>query len=197
MEGTGGIPAANKAAVTASANRIYTTVHGSLEGMPALVEQVKASALPPAGFKILSAGEVQAQKAEELAKSNPNLATWKTIKDGLLESPDYWNTLNGSAMPKLTAKVVSTSPAARPKEVMVAISNDTETEIKLVFETPFATAAPVGTELTFEGGVAKDFAKTPFLLTIEQDKKSLTGWPTPARGPVKAAPAKAGKGKAK
>lgn len=196
LEGAGAIPPASKADYLKYTNGIYTQLHGSAEGMPELVQQAKASVFPPAGFKVLSAGEVAAKKQEELEKSNPDLAKWKVIKDGLIEDPNYWGNLKDSLMPPLKAKVISSSPATRPKEVTVGISSDTEGEIKLVFETPYATAVPVGTELTFEG-VAKDFSKSPFLLTVEVEKTKLTGWPAPARGGTtkKGAAPKAGKGK--
>ena len=72
--------------VTDFANRIYTSFHGSDEGLDKLKEQAKASPLPPAGFTIETAAAVATRKQNEFAQSNPQLAMWMGIKSQLADA---------------------------------------------------------------------------------------------------------------
>ncbi len=131
-------------------------------------------------FIIISVCSLCLAAAALLAQGNPFLSTWRQIKNGLAESPDYWSNLKDSELPMLMGTVVSMSPADKPTEVMIAISTSSDAEVKLNFSTPFPNAVPLGTALAFQG-VAKDFSKTPFILTIQVSKRKLHGWPAPAR----------------
>ena len=60
----------------------------------------------------------------------------------------------------------------------------------LVFATALPGKADPGTEIEFEGGSPKAFIQSPFMLTVNVEPGSVTGWPVavpPARpvAPVK------------
>jgi len=186
------LTAEGKKQLQAFLERNYSNYHGSKEGLKELVDAAMANPFPPEGFKIKSSQEIAIEQEEELKKTDPQKALWVGVKKELAgpNGPSYFaEHLKGNAMPKLKGKVVSTNPAARPKEVVVAISTDDNAEVKLKLDAPFASKADPGTVIEFEGGVASDFSADPFMLTLDQEKEKVTGWPAPVR-PV-AAPKKA------
>ena len=147
---------------------------------------------PPQDFKILSRQEIIHQQEEELRASDPQKFLWLGLKKGLSEPSTgqgyFDNTLKGSALPKLKGKIVAGTPEARPKEVTVAILGQ-DAEIKLVFDGPHGAKIEPGTEIEFEGGVAKELSQDPFLLTLDQEKEKVTGLPAAARAaPARRAP---------
>ena len=68
----------------------------------------------------------------------------------------------------------------------MAISDATTPEVTLQFETP--VKADTGSSIEFDG-VAKEFTKEPFMLTMTAEKGDVTGL-SAAPAPKKAAPAK-------
>lgn len=96
------------------------------------------------------------------------LARWQTIKQHLNGDPKYWGLVKDAVLPELKAKVIR---SATPNEVLVAASGS-EPEIKLILTSPPANPIPAGTELTFNG-VAEEFQKSPFLLTIRVGRNDL------------------------
>jgi hypothetical protein len=75
----------------------------------------------------------------------------------------------------LKGKVVSALPAAKPKELTLAIMDDSTPEIKLVLDQVLRGAPPVGTVLEFDMAVPKTFAPEPFLVTAEIYSDQITG----------------------
>jgi TolA-binding protein len=169
--------------------RNYTNYHGGKDGLQELIDGALKDPFPPADFTIESAVARAIREEEELKQKDPQKALWLGVKKELAgpNGTSYFNDqLKGSALPKLKGKVVSTSPAARPKEVVLALSTDDSAEIKLRLDTPFASPAPAGTEIEFEGGVAAEFTADPFLLTLDQEKDKVSGWPAAPRPAPKA-----------
>jgi tetratricopeptide (TPR) repeat protein len=177
-------------------NKLYTGFHGSKDGLDDLRKLAKAQALPPAGFKVKSAGELAVEKEEEFKKSNPMLALWRNIKTELTGAGGqaYWDNMKGALIPgdavpgvtKLKGKLVSQKPAKAPKELVLALSDATTPEVTLVLDEPMRAAAEPGTEISFEG-VAANFTKEPFMVTFDVEKAKVTGWPAPPP-PAKKAP---------
>lgn len=191
--GPGCLPQADRAQMRSFVDKAYNTYHGSLEGEDKLLAMAANQPLPE-GFVIKSNVEIAkegaaADEADRLA--HPMLASWRDVKailraDGGQAKFDA--DIKDSALPKFKGKIVSMSPANRPKTVVVAVEKDGVPDCTLTFETSLAGKMEPGEELEFEG-VAKSFTKDPYMLTLAVDKDKLTGWTgknAPAgRGPAK------------
>ncbi|MEP7362202.1 MAG: hypothetical protein ABI972_03020 [Acidobacteriota bacterium] len=178
--------------VQAYFEKVYTKIHGSKEGIDAVVALTKASCFPPADFKIKTEAQIIGEQEEDERKNNPQKYLWTQVKKALIADGGaaYFEQIKGSALPKLKGKVVSVSPATRPKEVTVAISTADTPEIKLVLDGAYTNVAEPGTELEFEGAVPQEFTADPFLVTATIEKAQITGWPDAPKATKKAAPKK-------
>ncbi|MEO8050045.1 MAG: hypothetical protein ABI833_06475 [Acidobacteriota bacterium] len=184
--------------------KAYNTYHGSTEGLDQVKTLAKASALPPAGFKIKSTVEIAEEKAkaeDEKAKANPMLALWESIKTQLVgdNGPTYFeSSVKGAGLPggangvmKFNGKLVSATPETRPKELTLAIGGDAP-NVTLKLDDPLPGKMDPGGDIAFSG-VAKEFTKDPYMLSFEVSADDIDGWtgkgPTPPRT-KKAAPKK-------
>jgi hypothetical protein len=185
------LPADTKKQLQEYLQKTYVTFHGSSDGLKELIALALKEPFPPADFAIKSKQQILMEQEEDLRKNDPQKFLWVGLKKGLTDAstgPGYWDgTLKGSALPKLKGKVVSATPDARPKEVQVAILGQ-DAEIKLVFDAAHGAKIESGTEIEFEGGVAKEFTADPFMLTLDQEKEKVTGLPAASRAPAKKAP---------
>ena len=181
--------------VQAYFEKVYTKHHGSKEGMQEVIDLTKKSCFPPDGFSIKSEQQIIAEQEKEMQEKEPQKYLWIQVKKALIAENGmaYFEQIKGSALPKLKGKVVSVSPATRPKEVTIAISTADTPEIKLVFDAAYPNVAEPGTELEFEGAVPKEFSADPFLVTADIEKAQVSGWPDAPRATKKAAPKKGGK----
>jgi hypothetical protein len=103
---------------------VYTTIHGSDEGLADLKALAAKSPNPPADFKIKTASEIAAAKEEEFRTKNPRLAMWMSIKgqladtngqqyfEGSLKEHDMSGE-NGAKL--LRGTLVDAKPACRPR----------------------------------------------------------------------------------
>jgi len=182
------------------ADSVYTTFHGSNDGLDAIKAQAKTSPLPPAGFTIETATAVATRKQNEFKEKNPQLALWLGIK-GQLADPasgkQYFDSqLKDSAVPKLKGMLLDGKPACRSKELLVAVplpdAQGTPTaEISLKLDAAL-TGKPEAAEIQWEG-VPSAFSQDPFMLTMDTEKAKIEGLKsTPCAPPVqkKAAPKK-------
>src|SRR5450432_3115264 len=193
IDPTLGDPKSDPKKIPAFADNAYVTVHGSAEGLDQLKQQVKASPLPPAGFKIKTATEIATEKEAEFEKTNPQLALWMKLKGALSDTNGeqyFAGTLKDSAVPKLKGTLVEAKPACRPKELLVAVPEPDQQgaprpEITLKLDTPLTGKPEAGTEIQFEG-VPAAFVKDPaFMLTMETEKAKIEGLKmTPCAGAV-------------
>jgi tetratricopeptide (TPR) repeat protein len=170
----------------------YNTFHGPDDaGLKELRTLAVAQPMPPAGFKIKNKNEIEAEREEQAAKENPQLALWKSIKDQLIAANGeaYFNDqMKDHAVPKLKGKLVSMKPAIRPKELVLAIQTPDTPEVTLKLENPLPGKADKGTEIQFEG-VPTAFTKDPFMLTFTvESKDKIEGWPAQAAPPAKKRP---------
>jgi hypothetical protein len=180
--------------ITAFADRFYTNVHGSDEGLEAFKQTVKGAALPPADFKVKTATEIASEKQAEFEKTNPQLALWLKIKGALADSTgdQYFNgQLKDAEVPLLRGTLVDAKPACRSKELLVAIplpdaKGAPQAEITLKLEAPLTGKPETNTEFQFKGTAAA-FTKDPFMLTMDTSKDKLEGLKS---SPCAAAPAK-------
>lgn len=189
--GTGALDAAGRKQIDDFLTKAYKGYHGDLNGLNELKAQAAQSALPPAGFTIKSVtqlAEEENAKAAELAKNDPSMALWKNIKDGLTADPNYFKSsgMEGAAIGSpLRGKVVS----GTTKELVLSMFNDPTPEVTLrLAEGTFPKVEP-GTQLTVTNAIPKSFTASPFMLTMEADKKDISGLPK-AAAPVHRAPAR-------
>jgi tetratricopeptide (TPR) repeat protein len=162
-------------------DKYYVNLHGSDEGLDALKASVKASPLPPAGFKIKTATEIAEEKQAEFEKSNPQLALWMKIKGALADTNGdqyFAGQLKDSAVPQLRGVLVDAKPACKPKELVVAVPlpGGTPTpEITLKLETPLTGKPELNSEFHWEG-IPSAFTKDPsFMLTMTVEKEKIEG----------------------
>jgi tetratricopeptide (TPR) repeat protein len=161
--------------------QMYTSYHGEPDGLDQLRTAAAGSLFPPVGFNIESAAVIAARRAEEeLVRTNPALAAWLRIRKQL-ESPEaekYFNeVLKTAPLPLLKGTVIRCTPANKPTEVVLGMSNAVAEEVLLKFGSPMSRAADPGAEIEFEGTV-EAYAQAPFLLTVSVAKDKLSGWPS-------------------
>ncbi|MEJ7605017.1 MAG: hypothetical protein WKF37_01835 [Bryobacteraceae bacterium] len=186
-DGPGALSPEGRKQLEDSLNKGYKGYHGDVDGLPELKAQTKASALPPAGFKIPTSKDVALGKIEQeqkLAAANPELALWKSLKTEL-SGPNgtqyFEGGLKEAAGPKLRGKVVSTTA----KTIGWALSDETTPEVTLQLDSPVGKVEP-GTELVFEGAVGKTFTPSPFMVTMGIERSKVEGLPA-ASAPAKKA----------
>jgi tetratricopeptide (TPR) repeat protein len=167
--------------ITGYAASVYTSYHGSEEGLDQLKQQVKASPLPPAGFAIETKAAVDAKKQKEFAEQNPQLALWMGIRSQLGDTNGqqyFEGQLKDAAVPKLKGVLIEGKPACRSKELLVAIPEPGQTaktpEITLKLDAPLTGKPTAGDTIEWEG-VPKAFTREPFMLTMETEKASVSG----------------------
>jgi len=182
------------------ADSVYTTFHGSNDGLDAVKAQAKSSPLPPAGFTIETATAVATRKQNEFKEKFPQLAMWLGIKGQLADPANgkqyFDGQLKDAAVPKLKGMLIEGKPACRSKELLVAVplpdAQGTPTaEITLKLDAAL-TGKPEAGEIQWEG-VPAAFTQDPFMLTMDTEKAKIEGLKsTPCAPPVqkKAAPKK-------
>lgn len=184
IDPTLGDPRNDKQKIQAFADSAYARLHGSQEGLDELKQQVKQSALPPAGFRIPAAAEVAEAKQAEFEKDHPQLALWIKIKAALLDThgEQYFESqLKDAAVPQLIGTLVEARPTCRPKELLVAIPEPgaqapLTAEIMLKLDKPLAGKPELNASFQWEG-VPSAFTKEPFLLTMDAETSKLQGLP--------------------
>ncbi len=189
-DGVGALTPAGRQQIDAYLTKVYKGYHGDDSGLAELKQLAKTQPLPPADLKIKSADEVKGEKEEELRKSNPLLATFMTLKEGLTgaDSAGFWGTMKGTAMPKLRGRVISAKPGVKPKVVELGMSQGETVEISLATpETPARCLIEAGADITFEGAEAVDFQPNPFLIKMSGGKIAADGCREPP-APVRKAP---------
>ena len=162
--------------------KAYEGWHGDSTGLPELMTQAAASALPPAGFSIKSVVDIEKEKAgseEAFNKLHPDIALFKTLRTAITaeNGAEYFNTqVKGTAIPtEFNGKLISATPEVNPKELVVAVENQTGDAV-LTFETPLKGKAEPGTALSFKGS-PQSFQKEPYQLSFVVEKSDLKGWP--------------------
>ena len=180
---------ANADQIKKYADNSYITMHGSDEGLVALKETVKATPLPPDGFKIKTATEIAEEKQAEFEKSNPELALWMKIKGALADTngEQYFDgQLKDSQVPQLRGTLVDAKPACHPKELIVAVplpGNTPTPEITLKLDAALTGKPELNQEFHWEG-VPTAFTKDPFMLTMDTAKDKVEGLKTTPCAPA-------------
>ena len=196
--GTGALSPQGRQQVEAYLSKAYLKYHGEDEaGLKELRELAKANVFPPAGFKIKSRDEIEAEKREALAKADPALALWVSIKENLTEEGGqkyFAENMKDALIPPETmvpfkGTLISHEPAKNPKTLVLGIQDPQKADVTLkLAEEPMTGAAPAGTVLQFRGA-PESFSKEPFMVVFQVEKDNIKGWPAPA-APARKAPAK-------
>ncbi len=201
LEGPGTLDAVRKGQVSKYFERVYTSFAGDdKKEMSEIIDKAKASVMPPPEFKIKSKEEKMGENLEKFKSENPMLYQYMEIKKALkaADGDTYWGNLKDAELPTFKGKIVSMKPETNPKELVLAVETADQPEVTLVLEKALRGKADVGTEIQFTG-VAKEFTKEPFTLTLEVENEKLKGWPVtgpaPKAAPVKKAAPKTGAGK--
>jgi hypothetical protein len=187
--GPGALPDAQRRQLGSVLERLYTSYHGETAGLDQLRIAAVATAFPPAGFDIESAAAAAIRRQdEELARTNPPLASWMGIRRRL-EAADgeayFADSLRGKPLPmRWKGTLVRATPAGKPQELALGVGDNAAEEVILKLETPFPNGAENGAILDFEG-IFEAFTKAPFTLTVLAGPDKIEGWPAPATRPRK------------
>jgi len=160
--------------------KIFAQYHGAdPEGLKQLKALAVATPLPPAGFQLKTAAEVEAEKQTKFEEANPQLARWMKTKGARTAGGDQYfeSELNNSAVAQLAGVVMEAKPACRPKELLVGIRQPEkalEGQILLKFEKPLNGKPEVPADIQFEG-VPSAFSATPFLVTMDAEVGKIVG----------------------
>jgi len=179
-EGPNSLPASDRKNLMTYLNTAYVKYHGSDEGLAMLVGSAKSFAAPPPGFQIKSAAQIEKERIEAeqmFDKTHPEKALWKDLKAALTapSGDTYFETnMRDALVPRLRGKLVATSPASKPKELILAIENSAG-DVILKLDGALPGKMEPGGEIEFEG-IAKSFTKDPFMVTFETERTKLTGW---------------------
>lgn len=181
-DGTGALNPDGRKQVLAYVQKAYKTYHGADDGFNDLLAAAKAApTCPPDGVHIEDAATIAQRKEKEAADAaakNPELTLWKNIKTELTGANGatyFESSMKGALLPTLKGKVVSMTPALKPKTVVMALEDGTTPDATLKFETPLAGKVDVGTELSFEG-VPDSYTTSPFMVVFAVEKDKLHGW---------------------
>jgi tetratricopeptide (TPR) repeat protein len=180
IKGDGGLPDGQRRAVNNLLQGLYTSYHGSSDGLDKLLADSAAALDPPAGFNIESAGVIAQRKADqEFEKAEPERYYWKKLRARLeTEGEAYFSdSVKGTPLPRLKGWLVRAEPAARPRSLVIAISDQTTEEVVLKLNASLPATGEAGTVLFFDGGMPESFSKTPFSLTLAVEKNKIEGWP--------------------
>jgi hypothetical protein len=197
-DGQNAIPPAGRKSALDFVTKAYKSYHGSDEGLDKLLAAAKTNGAPPAGFTIVDIGTINQAKVEKEnadRAANPKMTIWLDVKKELTgdNGPAYFEmNMKESEFPTMKGKIVSMTPATRPKEIVLGIEKGDVGDAKLKFEAALAGKMEPGEELEFTG-VPQSFSKDPFMVVFDVEKEKLTGWTgknTPAKAAPKAAPKK-------
>jgi hypothetical protein len=209
--GPGALPAAAQKQALDYITKTYTAYHGSSQGLPELLAMAKTNAFPPEGFTIDSTSDIALKKAQAQAAAdaaNPIFAFWRDlVKEPLIMMGDSYfeQNMKGALLPgdpgkakgfeKFKAKLVSMTPANKPKQLVLALEKPDVPDVTLKFEEPLAGNMEPGAILEFEG-VPDAYTKEPFMVTFLVTPDQLTGWTgtNPKGGARGAGKGRAGKG---
>jgi len=163
--------------------KAYQQFHGAdSQGLKELKEMALQSPLPPAGFVIKSAADIDRSNQMEFESKHPELALWMRIKTALsaTDGENYFESeLKDSAVPPLQGVVVEAKPECHATELRIAIvaPNDAQNsrpEVLLKLAKALTGKPETGGEIHWTG-VAKAFSKEPFLLTMEVETSKVEG----------------------
>jgi len=208
-EGQNSLPAAPRQQALDYLTKTYTVYHGSKEGLDKLLALAKNNPFPPEGFSIQSLQQIVAKEAieqENFSKAHPDLGLWQSAIKGPLtmDGGDAYFEMNvkGTLLPggangvqEFKGKIVSMTPETKPKQIVLALEQPGVPDVTLELSEALPGKMEAGEELQFEG-VAKSYARQPFMVVFETDPEKIIGW-TGKNAPKPSAGKRGAKAKAK
>ena len=180
-KGPGALNDAARKQVLENFQKTYVAYHGGLEGSEKVLDAAAIAPLPPENFKIPSKADVvkaEAEKQQELERTNPQLALWRRIRTALTGPqgrPYFEEHMKDAELPEFRCRLIEAKPADNPRELLVSVEDGKTPDTRLVFSEPLPPGVPVGAELAFKG-VPKQFSESPFLVVFSVERNKLTGW---------------------
>ena len=151
--------------------REYTNIHRSPLGLDQYWQYVKTHQLAPR-----SVTDYPRPPSDQFGGVQLLIAELRTS----LQSPNgaqYWDdVLLGNSLQMMRGKLVDQKPEDHPKELILAIEDPTQGDIRLILNKPLPNAAPLGTKVDFEGTL-KSWDKDPFALVFDVPADGIHGWP--------------------
>jgi len=186
FDGQGAMAPAGRQQALDYVKRQYKIYHGSDGDFDKLLAAAKSSPTPPPDFKIVDSATIETEKQkgqEAWDLAHPQEALWKSIKGALTgaDGANYFgSSMQGALLPTLKGRVVSMTPALKPKTLVLAMDDGsnppgTTGDATLKFEAALAGKVDPGTELTFEG-VPESYTASPFMVVFNVEKDKLHGW---------------------
>jgi tetratricopeptide (TPR) repeat protein len=186
VTGPAALPAAMQTQVKDYLGKVYEGQHGSKDGLDELLTKSASATFPPQDFHIKTVEELpqaapepapKAAAKRELTVKAEELTSYdvivKYLQAGGQKSDDTWEILKGTEL-TLPGKVISATPAARPKTVNLAVAPELQTQdvkfdVEVTLAAPLAKAPAKGENMAFVGTVDSYRAK-PFLLKLADAK---------------------------
>ncbi len=185
--------------ITSYADSVYTSYHGSDEGLAKLKEMAKGAPLAPDGFVIKTKAQLDAEAENELKEKFPKYALWLSIRRQLSDPTTgqqyFEGQMKGFTIEGLQGTVLEGKPECRSKELVLAVPRPDQqvgnpaSEITLKLDAPL-TGKPEPGQIEFDGSPTA-FTPDPFMVTMDVEKakiKDLKVTPcrvAPARGGAK------------
>lgn len=186
LDGQGALVSAQRREVRSLLETVYTTYHGSSDGLDAIGAQAREKVHPPENFRIESAAEAAERVWEErVLQSNPGLRPYLDLRKILLGAvdADLPNLINTTPLPKLRGTVLGCNEPAKATEIHLGISGPSTEEVLVKLDAALPKCPDLGAVIEFEGTLSA-FTRVPFLITVTADRKSITaGTPPPAPAP--------------
>lgn len=183
------------AAIKNYLNTVYTSYHGSADGLDTVITQATNNPAPPAGFNVMS--KVDVENAAAMAKYNAELEAAKNALpdpntfagiEARLKKADLaateWKQVKGQGY-ELQGVVTAVNAKTADIAVGSTSGSDAQPDVRLILFTPLKKLPKVGEKVTFSGEVLSfkpnpPDPSTPFLLTM--DKGTIQGYsPTAAK----------------
>ncbi len=168
VTGPAALPPELKALAESALKENYGSYHGSTDGLDDLMKLAGASALPPAGFHIMSASELREYSAR--ADATTDLVLWETIRTALMERGDaYFQSLKDVDVPlpqtgatMFHATIVSAPSANR---LIVNVDNAAAGDAVLRLDGAKLGAVRPGSAIQFRG-LVDSYTLDPYVLTF-------------------------------
>jgi len=186
-DGPGALATAGRKDVLTYFQKIYAGYHGGPDGADDVLNAAKASALPPADFKIKSIEDIEKEKLareQEIIKNDPSLGLWLNIRTALTGDPAagaayFKDSMQGSLTPAFTGKLISADPETKPKTLVLAIaekdSPNPKGDCTIILDSALPGKAEGDTIITFQG-IPDSYTANPFMVTFKAEKASIKGW---------------------
>jgi tetratricopeptide (TPR) repeat protein len=179
-DGKGALPPPARATALAYlTDKIYVILHGSKEGLDAVLATAKANPAPPAGFHVVTVEDIatgDAAKLQAKLDANPDLKLWYTVQQALIADGGqaYFDAnvkdaeLPGGAndIKVFKGTVISFDPPEKPTKVVLGVFDPAKADATLVFEEPVTSPVKAGDVVEFSG-TAESFVKDPYNLTFK------------------------------